>query len=141
MKKSKPSKSASGEQSALQSKINQAGTEEETERCIEPSLPDTLFRLEEENSAAGQISQKSESGSTMKSGYRGTIFLAESGRLSSSLSKLESLGLYVRYPHERDNDRPLLEPVIFVVDSEGWRSLGENICRFIPWCNWYGHSG
>lgn len=63
--------------------------------------------------------------------YYGTIFLAESGRLSFIREKLARLGFQII-----DLDRPqagdtVAEPVFFVVDCAGWKARGKNILELI----------
>lgn len=63
--------------------------------------------------------------------YYGTIFLAESGRLSFIREKLARLGFQII-----DLDRPqagdtVTEPVFFVVDCAGWKACGKNILELI----------
>ncbi len=63
--------------------------------------------------------------------YYGTIFLAESGRLSFIREKLARLGFQIV-----DLDRPgagdtVTEPVFFVVDCAGWKACGKKILKLI----------
>ncbi|HUU27129.1 MAG TPA: hypothetical protein VM123_04885, partial [archaeon] len=61
----------------------------------------------------------------------GTIFLAENGRLSSMYDNLLGIGFQPLKLDKTAVKGPVLEPVIFVVNSEGWKSLGDEICQFI----------
>jgi HD-GYP domain-containing protein (c-di-GMP phosphodiesterase class II) len=63
--------------------------------------------------------------------YLGTIFLAESGRLSSSYDKLLGIGFQPRVFTESEMSGPLIDPAIFVVDSAGWLALGSEILKFM----------
>lgn len=63
--------------------------------------------------------------------YYGTIFLAESGRISFIRGKLGRLGFEIidlDKPHTGDT---VAEPVFFIVDCAGWKACGKEISDFI----------
>lgn len=60
----------------------------------------------------------------------GTIFLAESGRLSSMSNTLLDIGFCLRGLSDRDSGGAIPEPVLFVIDSKGWNRHRKEIETF-----------
>jgi HD-GYP domain-containing protein (c-di-GMP phosphodiesterase class II) len=63
--------------------------------------------------------------------YYGTIFLAESGRVSFIREKLALLGFQIVDLDKSQAGDTVTEPVFFVVDCDGWKACGKKISEFI----------
>ncbi len=63
--------------------------------------------------------------------YKGTVFLAESGRTAFMQETLKGLGFFLRGLVDQKAGGAVPEPAIFILDSAGWRAQKEEINSFI----------
>jgi len=63
--------------------------------------------------------------------YQGTLFLAESGRVSFMRKKLARLGFKIIDFDKSHSSDTAAEPVIFIVDYAGWKASRSEISKFI----------